>query len=68
MRGKLQFYKLYAPTYGGEKHNGDLQGWHEHTAGEQSLSIYHSKKKQSRVTQANTDRSLSIITVVFVFD
>ena len=28
----------------------------------------HSKKNQSRVTQANTDRSLSIITVVFVFD
>ena len=26
----------------------------------------HSKKKQSRVTQANTDQSLSIITVVFV--
>ena len=29
-------------------------------------SIDHRKKNQSCVTQANTDRSLSIITVVFV--
>ena len=28
--------------------------------------LAHSKKNQSRVTQANKDRSLSIITVVFV--
>ena len=39
-RGKLQFYKLYAQTYGG-KDDGDLQGRHSHTAGvSKSLLIY----------------------------
>ena len=35
-RGKLQFYKLYARTYGG-KDDGDLQGRHSHTAGQQKF-------------------------------
>ena len=35
--GKLQFYKIYARTYGG-KHGGNLeQGWHKHMAGEQKF-------------------------------
>ena len=38
MRGKLQFYKLYAQTYGG-KHDNDLQlqGCHSHTTGQQKF-------------------------------
>ena len=38
-RGQLIFYRLSARTYGG-KHNGAMQGWHEHTAKEvQSLRV-----------------------------
>ena len=35
-RGKLQFYKLYARCYGG-KDDGDIQGRHQHTVGQQKF-------------------------------
>ena len=34
--GKLKFYKLYARMYGA-KYDNDVQGWHEHTVGEQKF-------------------------------
>ena len=63
----LQFYKLYAHTYGGES-NGNIQGRHEHTETEQKfISLFYlmiSSFKGARRALCNLCDSAYVVDII----